>query len=146
MPTRTTPRTSAKRTSPRTASTGGRFARSTTTSPSRRAMRRRPAPRSKSSKALNGLAGMLPGSVLGKKAKPSASGGGKGRKAGFALLAGAAGLAVKNRDKLPGPLGRKTEEPYDVPTQPVTPPPGAAEPVAITPDPVASSSNERPNG
>ena len=53
---------------------------------------------------------MLPGSVLGRAAKPS-SGGGKGRKAGFALLAGAAGLALKNRDKLPGPLGRKTEEP-----------------------------------
>lgn len=90
-------------------------------------MRRKPSPRSKSDKALSGLVGMLPGSVLGKAAKGSPAGGGKGRKAGFALLAGAAGLALKNRDKMPG--RRKTEEPAVAVPPPVTPdyvPPVAA--------------------
>ena len=89
-------------------------------------MRRKPAPRSKSSQALNGLAKIIPGSVLGRAAKPS-PGGGKGRMGKFALLAGAAGLAMKNRDKLPGPLGRKdTAEPLP------------AEPTPIAPDPIAT--------
>jgi hypothetical protein len=147
MPTRTTPRsTPAAGRRPRTQPPAGRFPRASTPRPSTRRTnlssgvlsRRKPAPRSKSDKALSGLVGLLPGGVLGKAAKPSA-GGGKGKKAGFALLAGAAGLALKNRDKLPG--GRKTEEPVapatpasteyvatapatgnSVPTTPTTPP------------------------
>ena len=96
-------------------------------------MRRKPAPRSRTDKALNGLAGVLPGSFLARKAKPAASGGGIGRKAGFALLAGAAGLALKKR------RGAKTEEPLDIPTAPVATPAGVAEPVAVEPDPLAPS-------
>jgi hypothetical protein len=100
-------------------------------------MRRKPAPRSKSSKALNGLAGLLPGSVLGRAAKPSA-GGGRSRAGKLALLAGAAGLVMKNRDKLPGPLGRKdTAEP--LPAEPLP-----AEPVSVPvePDPLAASAEK----
>src|SRR5215213_7510028 len=144
MPTRTTPRsTSAAGRFGRATPPAGRFGRTppparrigrTTPQPSRfgrapqprRASlaRRRPAPRSKGNKALNALGGMIPGSILGRAAKPSA-GAGKGRRAGtFALLAGAAGLAMKNRDKLPGPLGRKdTAEPMA--------------PAAVEPDPLA---------
>ena len=100
MPTRTTPRPR------RAAAPPGRFARSTppagrfgrTTTPSSRfAVRRKPAPRSKGNKALNGLAGMLPGSVLGRAAKPSAGGSRTGRAGGLALLAGAAGLVMRRR-------------------------------------------------
>lgn len=138
MPTRSTPRSAA-------AKGGGRFARSQPHRPATRrstpsarlAARRRPAPRSKSDKALSGLAGLLPGSVLGRAAKPAPGGGGKGRKAGFALLAGAAGLALKNRDKLPGPLGRsRGEEPLPEPVSPTTAtPPAPATPVATAPAP-----------
>ena len=134
MPTRTTSRTrtpSAGRRGRPTSPPTGRFGRTpaarTTLSAGRlpRSVRRQPAPRSKSSKALNGLAGLVPGSVLGRAAKPS-TGGGKGRAGKLALLAGAAGLVLKNRDKLPGPLGRKDT---------AEPPP--AEPAAVTPDPLA---------
>ena len=134
MPTRTTPRSTPAGRLGRTQPPAGRFPRTSAHRPatrrstpsSRVSVRRKPAQRTKSDKALNGLAGLLPGSVLGRAAKPS-SGGGKGRKAGFALLAGAAGLALKNRDKLPGPMGRKTEEPV------VVAPPVAAEYVATPP-------------
>jgi hypothetical protein len=125
MPTRPTPRTRA------TPAPGRRFGRATPTRSSaatRRSIRRKPVPQSKRNKALNGLAGLVPGSVLGRAAKPSPGGGGKGRAGKLALLAGVAGLAMKNRDKLPGPLGRRdTAEPLP------------AEPVATTPDPLAPS-------
>jgi hypothetical protein len=141
MPTRTTsrPRTPSAgrfgRTTPpagraRTSLSAGRVPRSAPSS--RFAKRRKPAPRSKSSQALNGLAKIIPGSVLGRAAKPS-PGGGKGRMGKFALLAGAAGLAMKNRDKLPGPLGRKdTAEPLP------------AEPVPVTPDPLTPAATTPP--
>jgi hypothetical protein len=53
-----------------------------------------------------GLAKLLDG-VSGGTAKKGASGGGKGRAAGLAMLAGAAGLALKNRGKLEGMVRRK---------------------------------------
>lgn len=129
----------------------GRFPRPASPRPGTRkistpriAVGRRPAKRSKGDNALSKLTGMLPGSMLGRAAKPSSrgGGGGKGRKAGFAVLAGAAGLALKNRDRLPGPLGRKTEEPLAGPQAPVTgdyvatPPAGdAGSPASTTPPP-----------
>ncbi len=127
MPTRTTPRsTPAAGRFGRSQAPAGRMSRAAAHRPATRRstpstrvpVRRKPAQRSKSDKALSGLVGMLPGSVLGKAAKPSAASGGKGRKAGFALLAGAAGLALKNRDKMPG--RRKTEEPVVAAPAPVT--------------------------
>ncbi|HEV2999801.1 MAG TPA: hypothetical protein VGW75_03590 [Solirubrobacteraceae bacterium] len=171
MPTRTTPRSTGAgrfgRTQPqpgrfgRTQPPAGRFGRSQpqagrfarpsahrsanrTISTPRIAVGRIPARRSKPDKGLSKLVGMLPGSMLGRAAKPSSrGGGGKGRKAGFAMLAGAAGLALKNRDRLPGPLGRRTEEPVAAPpsgpvagdyvaTPPVT---DAGSPASTTPPP-----------
>jgi hypothetical protein len=98
MPTRTTPR----------AGTAGRFARSSrpaargrvSLSAGRlpRSPRRKPAPRSRSSQALNSVARLVPGSALGRAAKPSPHRGGrKGRAGALALLAGAAGLAMRRR-------------------------------------------------
>jgi hypothetical protein len=94
----------------------GRFprqlARTRRTAPARRTVPtppvhfgRRPPQKSTTGRALESLMGLLPGS----KAKPRRGGsGGRGKgKAGFALLAGAAGLAFKNRDKLTSLLGRK---------------------------------------
>jgi hypothetical protein len=151
MPTRTTPRA---------APSGGRFPRphahrppskrtptrrtSTTT---RFSLRRKPAPRSRTDKALNGLAGLVPGSVLGRKAKPTpGSGTGKGKKAGLALLAGAAGFAIKKR------RGPKTEEPVATAPDPVTTTPGPVAPTATNtsaatapPDPLGPSTPERPS-
>jgi hypothetical protein len=54
-------------------------------------------------KMIEGVTGALPGAG----AKKGASGGGKGRAAGLAVLAGAAGLALKNRDKLSGMVRSK---------------------------------------
>jgi hypothetical protein len=72
--------------------------------PSRRpTIRRRPQQKTGMAKLADSVAGMLPGTAASKKG----GGGGKGRTAGLALLAGAAGLALKNRDKLPGIGGRK---------------------------------------
>lgn len=100
---------------------------------------RKPPQRSRADKALNGIAGLVPGSVLGRKAKSSgSSGGGKGRTAGLALLAGAAGLALKKR------RSAKTEEPLHDATASVTPPPYAPEPVVVAPDPLAPAAPERP--
>lgn len=136
MPTPRTTRPPAPGRFGRPAPPAGRFgrpasgrARARTTLSAGRVPRssRRPAPRSKSNRALSGLAGLLPGSVLGRAAKPSPRGGGKGRAGKLALVAGAAGLALKNRDKLPGPFGRKdTAEPL---------PP---EPAATAPEPLAT--------
>lgn len=54
--------------------------------------------RSKGNAALNGVMSKLPKGVLAKAAKPSAaSGGSKKKMGGMALLAGAAGLAMKKR-------------------------------------------------
>ena len=49
-----------------------------------------------------------------------AGSGNRGKFGAAALLAGAAGFALRNRDKLPGPLGRKGE---GTDTQPVGAPP-----------------------
>ena len=64
----------------------------------------------------------------------------KGRTAGLALLAGAAGLALKKR------RGAKTEEPLDhAPAPaPVTPAPVTPAPLAVEPDPLAPATAERP--
>lgn len=165
MPTRTTPRstpapgrfgrTPSKPPAGRFGRTpskppAGRFGRTSAQRPSTRistpriSVGRGATKRSKGDKTLSKLTGMLPGSMLGRAAKPSSrgGGGGKGRKAGFAMLAGAAGLALKNRDRLPGPLGRRTEEPVAAPPAPVTgdyvattPATDAGSPSSTTPPP-----------
>lgn len=93
----------------------GRFQRGTPAgrSPS---LRRRKPQQSGVKKALSGVTGLMAGKAArGRRS----SGAGKGKRAGgLALVAGAAGLAVKNRDKLAGMLrGHKSSD--DV--QPYTP-------------------------
>jgi hypothetical protein len=59
-------------------------------------------------KAIDSLGGMLPGATTKKAGRGGGMpGGGKGRTAGLAMLAGAAGLAMKNRGKLMTMFGRK---------------------------------------
>ena len=88
----------ATRTQQRPAS-AGRFARSTTS-------KKKP---QTSSSPLSALTGMFPGS----KPTPAKSGGGKS-KAGMAALAGVAGFAIKNRSKITGRFGSKTQRPQDI--------------------------------
>jgi hypothetical protein len=65
---------------------------------------------------------MMPSATTAKERR--ASGGGRGKKgAGLALLAGAAGLAMKNRGKLSSMLpGRRSDAPPLEPKLPETPP------------------------
>jgi hypothetical protein len=67
--------------------------------------RRTPA-KSGMAKLTDGVAGALPGRAN----KGSGGGGGTGRTTGLAVLAGAAGLAFKNRSKLQGMLRRKRSD------------------------------------
>jgi hypothetical protein len=78
-------------------------------------------------KVTERVAGMLPGAAAAKKA----GGGGKGRTAGLALLAGAAGLALKNRGKLAGLRGGKGSGTGDRTSHADAP----ANPVVITEEP-----------
>jgi hypothetical protein len=133
MPGRTPTRTPSTRTRPSTRAgrpaTGGRFQRNATPSPSSGRINRtgqtawrRPSPSRKpsnqtlfdrfgggsKSKRSSGPAGLLKGLTGalggGKAAKRGGGGAAKGA-GGLAALAGLAGLALKNRDKLPGKLG-----------------------------------------
>lgn len=96
--------------------------------------RRKPEPQSNAKKVVGALATALPGLIEkagkpAKKAKPNSRKGG----AGLAILGAGAGFAaLKNRNKLPGKLGGRSEK-QDVavyePAVPVSPPP-----VHSTPD------------
>jgi hypothetical protein len=105
MPTRTKqPQTSHRLGRRPTPAPHGRFGRpgqpARAAHPSRPSLPGRRKPKqSTSQKALSALTGALPGSSSAKK------GGGKRRAGGMALLAGGLGLAMKNRDKLPGLSG-----------------------------------------
>ncbi len=121
MPTRTptSKRTSTARFSRPATSAGRRQA-----APARRQVRvtrRKPDPKG-TEKMMKALGGMMPGAATAKGRR--ASGGGRGKKgAGLALLAGAAGLAMKNRGKLSSMLpGRRSDAPPLQPKMPETPP------------------------
>jgi hypothetical protein len=92
--------------------------------------RRRPQ-KSGIAKLVEGVSGALPGA--GAK-KSGAGGGGKRRTAGLAVLAGAAGLAFKNRDKMQGMLRGKGSDTGDRSAHADAP----ANPVVITEAPAAS--------
>ena len=79
---------------------------------------RRKPQQSGAQKALAALTGALPG--LGSTKKRGGNGGGKRRAGGMALLAGGLGLALKNRDKLGGLMGRRQQT---TPATGTTPPP-----------------------
>jgi hypothetical protein len=62
--------------------------------------------KSSSSNPLQGIVSSLPVVGGGKKSRKSSSGGGAGKRAGgAALVAGAAGLAIKNREKITSMIG-----------------------------------------
>ena len=97
------------------------------------ATRRRPE-QSGAAKAAEKIGGLLPGGG-GRKPRPSAAGGrSKKGTAGLALLAGAAGLAMKNRDKIMSMIrggdssheAAHPVEPQPVPSTPAQPETNAA--------------------
>ena len=133
----------ATRTQPAKRPAASRFGRSTGTPAPRAGRRPAAAPKSRSTiiarrkpqksgmaKVMAGVAGALPGAA-GKK---GAGGGGKGRTAGLAMLAGAAGLALKNRGKLQGMMRGKGSDTgdraahADAPANPVVVTEGTASP------------------
>jgi hypothetical protein len=92
---------------------GGRFARPTGKPAQRSGKARRPAPSGRPSivtrrkprksgvaNAIGKVSSMLPGTGRQKQRRAAAGGRGKKGPAGLALLAGAAGLMLKNRNKL----------------------------------------------
>jgi hypothetical protein len=134
MPTRTTPRSASSAgrfgrpaATPsrfgRAPTTPNRFGRPATASPRFAAGRRRqPAKKSMAQQLMRAVPG------LGKGSSKPRRGGGGGRKraGGMALLAGGLGLAMKNRDKLGGLLGRQSSDTAHTPpntTPPTTAPP-----------------------
>jgi hypothetical protein len=135
------------RSTPRTGTGTGRFARpgaaqtrARRTTP-RRTPATRTAPRGRTPqmparfsrnkpKQKSGIAGALTGLLptgAASKATPSSK---KGKAGGFAALAGLAGVAFKNRDKLGGMLGRKggDEQSSSQPTYATTPTPSPTPP------------------
>jgi hypothetical protein len=96
---------------------------------------RRPPPKSTTNRMLERLAGMLPGVGAGKRRGRGRRGAGATAPAGLALLAGAGGMAFKNRDKLIGLLRGRSTQDEGAPAPPVVQP-GAVEhvPEAAAPD------------
>jgi hypothetical protein len=95
--------------------------------------RRRPA-KSGTAKAADKLAGMLPG-TRGQKRRGSGGPGKKGT-AGLALLAGAAGLLIKNREKLTAIIRHRDSsgeaaKPVVPQRDPVASNPGPVDPAAV---------------
>ncbi|HWH95552.1 MAG TPA: hypothetical protein VNT03_16955 [Baekduia sp.] len=143
MPTRTNPQPSSRTGRRPTPASQGRFGRTTPASqgrfgraggPSRPGRPRLPGRRkpqqSTAKKALSTITGALPRSSSSKK------GGGKRRAGGMALLAGGLGLAMKNRDKLQGMMGRHDDQGTATsppPTPSTTPSPGTYSPPQAQP-------------
>jgi hypothetical protein len=108
MPTRTKPQPSSRLGRRATPAPHGRFSRPGQPARSGRPRRpnlpgRRKPQQSTARKALTSLTGALSPSTSSRK-------GGKRRAGGMALLAGGLGLAMKNRAKLQGLLGRRGHE------------------------------------
>lgn len=122
FPSRPAPRRSAPKRTPRTHPTQ-RFARSKPSSGAGHKLPRFGRAQPKQSpvqKMIGKVGGLFGGGKASKKAAPSAKQG-----AGLALLAGAAGLAMKNRDKIARMVGRgdKHEQVDTTPAVPTTPAP-----------------------
>jgi hypothetical protein len=115
----------ATRTSNRSSTTSGRFARTQhtpagrfgrPTPPKRHVGRRKPQKSSPANQAMSALTGLLGSSAKGKR---RSGGGGRKRAGGMALLAGGLGLAMKNRGRLAGMMpGRSEQQPHDANTPP----------------------------
>jgi hypothetical protein len=118
MPTRTKPQPSSRLGRRSTRAPQGRFSRPGRPAHSGRPNlhgRRKPQ-QSTAKKAMAALTGALSRPAPAKK-------GGKRRAGGMALLAGGLGLAMKNRDKLQGLMGRRGRQEAPRQTPPTTPPP-----------------------
>jgi hypothetical protein len=76
----------------------------------------RPKQQSGMQKMIGKLGGLVGGTKKSSRSRPSPKQG-----VGLAALAGAAGLAMKNRDKLMGMLGRKDHSQENVDTTPAVP-------------------------
>jgi hypothetical protein len=95
--------------------------------------RRKPPQQSTAQKALSALTGALGGSTAKGKGKSKSkskakAGGSKSSKGRMALLAGGLGLAMKNRDKIQGLMGRRAANKSAASAAapaPQPPPPGA---------------------
>lgn len=100
----------------------GRFGRSTTKRASARPARRRGLAggrlqrqrRSGLKRTLSGMSGAVSGLLAKRRSTSSRNSGRRGKAGGLALLAGAAGLAFKNRDRL-GSFARRSDESQPVP-------------------------------
>jgi hypothetical protein len=114
MPARTQP---AKRPTP------GRFARPAGTSAQRPALPRTATPSRRPTivtrrkpqktgiaKMMESVGAALPGTAKAKRSRGGGGGKAKGMGAGLAVLAGAAGLAMKNRDRLRGMMSRPGQD------------------------------------
>jgi hypothetical protein len=127
MQTRSKPQPPSRLGRRQTPAPQGRFGRPSTPT------RRKAPQQSTTEKALSAVTGALGGasSAKGGKGKTKAKAGGKGNKGKMALLAGGLGLAMKNRGKIEGLLGRrkanKTAAQSATPAPPPPPPhvPGA---------------------
>ena len=82
--------------------------------------RRQPKKQSGLQRALGGVTGALPG-MAKKRSSSSSKVGRTGKAGGFALLAGVAGLAFKNRDKVAS-MARRDKAGDDIQTAPATTP------------------------
>ena len=80
--------------------------------------RRQPQKQSGLKRVLGGVAGALPG-MAKKRSGSSSKVGRSGKAGGFALLAGVAGLAFKNRDKVAS-MARRDKAGDDIQTAPAT--------------------------
>jgi hypothetical protein len=90
----------------RPAASGGRFGRHPAPASRFAVGRRRQAPkRSKPGQMMKSIAAALPGLARGRS---KSRGGGRRRAGGMAVLAGGVGLAMKNRNKLAGMMGRRS--------------------------------------
>jgi hypothetical protein len=132
MPSRTQPasRPATGRFGRPAAAPSGRFSRPgrTTARPAPTASRRpaivtrRKPQKTGLAKVVDNLGGALPGRGKTSKGRGSAGGSkGKGMGAGLALLAGAAGLAMKNRGRLKGMMRGKDQDRTAHADEPVTP-------------------------
>jgi hypothetical protein len=83
-----------------------RIGRRPAPAPQGRFKRHVPAKPSTSDRAMSALTGMVGGGAAKQGGRSSAKGGG-GRAGKMALLAGGLGLAMKNREKLLGMIGRR---------------------------------------
>jgi hypothetical protein len=151
------------RTQPAKRPTTGRFARPAGTSAQRPALRRTATPsrrptivtrrkpqKTGMAKVMESVGAAIPGTSKASRSRGGGGGKAKGVGAGLAVLAGAAGLAIKNRDRLRDMTRRPDQDPIahaDAPAQPrveVQPGGGPAGPAPPNATDAGAPGTERP--